>query len=39
MNFRHMPELEGRYSYAVLIAGMAIICISLYRYLRKVGWL
>ena len=39
MNFRHMPELEGRYSYAVLIAGMAFICISLYRSLRKVGWL
>ncbi len=39
MNFRHMPELQGRYSYYVLIGIVAVICISLYRYLRKVRWL
>jgi magnesium transporter len=39
MNFRYMPELQGRYSYYVLIAVVAIVCISLYRYLRKVRWL
>jgi magnesium transporter len=39
MNFRHMPELQGRYSYYILIATVAVICISLYRYLRKVRWL
>ena len=39
MNFRHMPELQGRYSYYVLIGMVALICISLYRYLKKVRWL
>jgi magnesium transporter len=39
MNFRHMPELQGRYSYYLLIATVAVICISLYRYLKKVRWL
>jgi magnesium transporter len=39
MNFRHMPELQGRYSYYVLIGVVALTCISLYRYLKKVRWL
>ena len=39
MNFVHMPELQGRYSYWILIAVVALFCIGLYRYLRKVGWL
>ena len=39
MNFVHMPELHGRYSYWILIAVVALFCIGLYRYLRKVGWL
>jgi magnesium transporter len=39
MNFWYMPELQGRYSYYVLIAVVAIVCISLYRYLRKARWL
>jgi magnesium transporter len=39
MNFRHMPELQGRYSYFILIGTVAVICFSLYRYLRKVRWL
>jgi magnesium transporter len=39
MNFAHMPELHGRYSYWILIGGVALFCIGLYRYLRKVGWL
>ena len=39
MNFVHMPELAGRYSYYVVIGAMALICIGLYRYLRKVKWL
>jgi hypothetical protein len=29
----------GRYSYFILIATVAAICISLYRYLKKVRWL
>ena len=39
MNFAHMPELHGRWSYPILIAVVALVCASLYRYLRKVGWL
>ena len=39
MNFKHMPELQGRYSYAVLIGLVALFCVLLYRYLRKVRWL
>ncbi|MEP6633177.1 MAG: CorA family divalent cation transporter, partial [Luteimonas sp.] len=39
MNFRHMPELEGRHSYFILIGIVAVICFSLYRYLKKVRWL
>src|SRR5207342_1655317 len=39
MNFHYMPELQGRYSYYVLIAVVALVCILLYRYLRRVRWL
>ena len=39
MNFRFMPELDGRYAYPVLIGVVAVVCIALYRYLRKVRWL
>ncbi len=39
MNFEHMPELPGKYSYAVLIGGMLLVCLVLYRYLKKIDWL
>ncbi len=39
MNFHNMPELHGRYSYFVLIAVVAAVCLGLYRYLKKVRWL
>lgn len=39
MNFAYMPELNGRYSYAVLIGGVLLGCAGLYRYLKKVRWL
>ena len=39
MNFAHMPELQGRWSYPVLIGLVALACATLYRYLRRVGWL
>ena len=39
MNFEHMPELHGRHSYAVLIGVVALVCLGLYGYLRKVRWL
>jgi len=39
MNFEHMPELHGRYSYAVLVGVVAVVVGVLFRYLRKVRWL
>lgn len=39
MNFEHMPELDGRWSYPVLVAGVVLVVVLLYRYLRKVRWL
>jgi magnesium transporter len=39
MNFRHMPELKWQYGYPASLLVMLIICGSLYRYFKKVGWL
>ena len=39
MNFQYMPELHFRHSYAVLIATVGVVCVGLYRYLKKVRWL
>jgi magnesium transporter len=39
MNFEHMPELEWTFGYPLVIAVMAAVCLILYRYFKKVGWL
>jgi magnesium transporter len=39
MNFAHMPELGGRYSYPLLVGVMVLVVLGLYRYLKKVRWL
>jgi magnesium transporter len=39
MNFAHMPELQGRWSYAVLIGVVVLVVVGLYAYLKKVRWL
>ena len=39
MNFEHMPELDGRYSYLGLIGFVALTSLVLYRTLRKARWL
>ena len=39
MNFEHMPELPGRYSYYVLIGATAVVCTVLYRLLKRARWL
>lgn len=39
MNFRFMPELDGRWSYAVLIGVVALVCVVLYRMFRRARWL
>ncbi len=39
MNFKNMPELGGKYSYGVLILVVAVVCVGLYRVLKKAKWL
>lgn len=39
MNFEHMPELLGRYSYPALIATVGVVCFVLYRAFKRARWL
>ena len=39
MNFRHMPELDWRFAYPVVLVIMVAVCLSLYRGFRRSGWL
>jgi magnesium transporter len=39
MNFEHMPELHGRYSYAILIGFVGVVCVGLYALLKRAKWL
>jgi magnesium transporter len=39
MNFRHMPELHGRWSYAVVAGVTGAVCVVLYRVLKRARWL
>jgi magnesium transporter len=39
MNFDHMPELRWGFGYPLIIFVMLVLCGSLYRYFKKVGWL
>ncbi len=39
MNFEHMPELDNRFGYPIVLLVMAVICITLYRRFKRVGWL
>jgi magnesium transporter len=39
MNFEHMPELQGRYSYAILTGFVVVVCVGLYALLRRAKWL
>lgn len=39
MNFVHMPELEWKYGYFLVVAVMASICIGLYVRFKRAGWL
>ena len=39
MNFDHMPELEWRYGYYVVLGVIAVISLGLYRLFRRSGWL
>lgn len=39
MNFQHMPELDTRYAYPLLIGGVGAITLGLYRMFKRVRWL
>jgi magnesium transporter len=39
MNFVHMPELQWRYGYPLVVAITVIVCWFTYRKFRKSGWL
>ena len=39
MNFRFMPELTWRMGYPLVVGGMALACLVLYRQFKKSGWL
>lgn len=39
MNFEHMPELAGVYSYAIVAVVTVAACIVLYRVLKRARWL
>lgn len=39
MNFRHMPELAGRFSYPIVLGATALVVAGLYLWLRRVRWL
>ena len=39
MNFAHMPELQWRFGYAVVMAAIVTVCGVLYWRFRRSGWL
>jgi magnesium transporter len=39
MNFDNMPELRWHYGYYAVLLLMAVVCFTMYRFFRKVGWL
>lgn len=39
MNFKNMPELGWAYGYPATLAGTTLVCVWLYRRLRRFGWL
>jgi magnesium transporter len=39
MNFEHMPELSWTFGYPLVLAVMAVVCLTLFRYFKRIGWL
>jgi magnesium transporter len=39
MNFEHMPELKWRFGYPLVLTVIVVICVGLYQYFRRAGWL
>jgi magnesium transporter len=39
MNFEHLPELEWRYGYFVVLGVIGLICALLFVRFKRIGWL
>ncbi|MFK4068531.1 magnesium and cobalt transport protein CorA [Streptomyces sp. NPDC029674] len=39
MNFDHMPELQWRYGYPMVLAFIGGVCFAIHRTLKRNGWL
>jgi magnesium transporter len=39
MNFEHMPELTWPVGYPGALSAIVLLCIALYAYFKRVGWL
>ncbi|RII16160.1 Magnesium transport protein CorA [Streptomyces sp. YIM 130001] len=39
MNFDHMPELHWEFGYPMVLVGIAGICLTIHRTLKRNGWL
>jgi len=38
MNFKHMPELEWKYGYFIVLLFMAILSLEMYLWFKRKGW-
>ncbi|MEU3651780.1 magnesium and cobalt transport protein CorA [Streptomyces sp. NPDC032161] len=39
MNFKHMPELDWKYGYPMVLGVIGVVCFSIHRTLKRNGWL
>jgi magnesium transporter len=39
MNFEHMPELDWKYGYFLILGVMVTICVTLFIRFKRAGWL
>ncbi|OON81294.1 magnesium and cobalt transport protein CorA [Streptomyces tsukubensis] len=39
MNFKHMPELNWRYGYPMVLCSILLLCLGIHRSLKRNGWL
>jgi magnesium transporter len=39
MNFKHMPELDWRFGYPLIVVGMLVIAAIMFTYFRRKEWL
>ncbi len=39
MNFEHMPELGWTFGYPLVLAVIAVVCVTLYFNFKRLGWL